>query len=271
MHEFMLDLIYRFSVDNIDEIIKQFNLNTNQYTIVPYQYRGVCTEMFWPLEKIYRYVYYCNTLSELFEKFEFHEKRAKEHDQYFYYAPQGTGIHRFDKKKMKYDFWVGGKEIKTVCDTMEHVKKKGLTIPSSLKEEYDKMKSFDIFISHKSEDYKIAKLVYDVFSNKGIKVFLSEITLPAVANTDYTAEISDALDQSKHLIVIADSINKINSGWVKYEWTSFLNEKLSGRKNGNIMTIVTDNISIAELPFSLRQFEVIKINSINQINDWLFE
>lgn len=151
---------------------------------------------------------------------------------------------------------------------MKQVKKKGLTIPSSLHEEYDKLKTFDIFISHKSEDYKIAKLVYDVFSKKGIKVFLSEITLPAVANTDYTAEISNALDQSKHLIVIADSISKISSGWVKYEWTAFLNEKLSGRKKGNILTVITDNLSIEELPFSLRQFEVININNINQIEKW---
>lgn len=269
LHEFMLDLIYRFSVENIDEIIKKFNLNANQYTIIPYKYRGVCSEIFWPMDHTpFRYVYYCNTLSDLFEKFEFHERRAKEYEKHFYYGPQGSGIHIFNKEKMKYEFWVGGKDIKTVCDVMKQVKEKGLTIPSCLQEEFDQLKTFDVFISHKSEDYKIAKRVYDVLSKKGIKIFLSEITLPAIANTDYTAEISNALDLSKHLIVIADSINKISSGWVKYEWTAFLNEKLSGRKEGNILTVVTDNISIDELPFTLRQFEVISINSISQIEDW---
>ena len=68
--------------------------------------------------------------------------------------------------------------------------------------------------------------------------------------------------------MIADNINKISSGWVKYEWTAFLNEKLSGRKDGNILTVITDNMNIDELPFTLRQFEVININSINQIEEW---
>jgi len=269
LHEFVLDLVYRYSVENIDEIIKKFNLSANQYTIIPYKYRGVCSEIFWPMDQTpFRYVYYCNTLSELFEKFEFHEKRAQEYENYFYYGPQGSGIHLFNKEKMKYEFWVGGNDIKTVSDVMEQVKKEGLTIPSSLKDEFDQLKAFDIFISHKSEDYKIAKKVYDVLCKKGRKIFLSEITLPAVANTDYTAEISDALDHTKHLIVIADNINKISSGWVKYEWNAFLNEKLSGRKDGNVLTVITDNININELPLGLRQFEVININSINQIEEW---
>lgn len=269
LHEFMLDLIYRYEVENIEEIINEFRLNINKYTIVPYKYRGVCSEIYWPLDQMpFKYVYYTNTLSELFEKFEFHEKRSQENERYFYYGPQGIGIHIFNKEAMKYEFWVGGNRLKTVCDVMEQVRKQGLAIPSSLREEYDKFKTFDVFISHKSEDYKIAKVVYDALSTTGKRIFLSEITLPAVANTDYTAEISNALDVSKHLIVIADSLDKISSGWVKYEWTSFLNEKLSGRKDGNILTIVTDNIKISELPLGLRQYEVINVNDISHIDKW---
>ena len=271
LHEFMLDLIYRYNVENLNEIIKEFKSHPNIYKITPYKYRGVCTEMFWPLDKIYRYVYYSDTISDIFKKFEFHEKRAQKYEDFFYYAPQGVEICIYDKEKMKYEFWVGGNKLKTVCDVMEQIKQNGLSIPSILQDEYDSLKFFDIFISHNSEDYKTAKLIYDVLSKKGIKVFLSEITLPAVANTDYIAEINDALNKSKHLIVIADNVNKIISGWVKYEWTSFINEKLSGRKTGNIMTVVTDNIDIDKLPYMLRQFEVININSVDRIEEWFSE
>lgn len=272
IHELMLDFIYRFNIENIDEIVKKFNINPNIYTIEPYKYRGICSEIFWPVDPIpFKYIYYCNSLSELFEKFEFHEQRAINHEKYFHYGPQGIGIHIFNKQNMKYEYWVGGNELRTVTDVMNKVKEEGLIIPTNLQEEYDELEKYNVFISHKSEDYKIAKEVHNTLSNSGLKVFLSEIELPAIANTDYIAEINKALNNSQNLVVIADKVEKINSGWVKYEWSSFINENLSGRKDGNIITITTDNININELPYMLRQYEVISIKDITYISKWFLK
>lgn len=271
VHELMLDLIYRFNVENIEEILSKFSY-TSQYVIEPFKYRGVCSELFWPTDKPMRYIYYCNTLSELFDKFAIHERRAMEHEDIFSYGAQGTGIHMFNKSTLKYEFWVGGNDLHTVTDVMNEVKKQGLTIPSSLEEEYGESVNepsiYDVFISHKSDDYKIAEKVYNTLIKAGFEVFLSEKSLPAIANADYVAEIDKALDTTHHLVVIADSIEKINSGWVKYEWSSFLNEKLSGRKDGNIITILTNNISIDKLPLSLRQFETVCIYDVSSLAQW---
>lgn len=273
VHELMLDLIYRFEVDDLDEIVKNSRL-ANQNIIEPFKYRGVCSELFWPTDKSMRYIYYCNTLSELFDKFAIHERRAAEHEDVFSYGAQGTGIYIFNKATLKYEFWVGGNELHTVEDVMNEVKKQGLTIPSSFEEEYDPIvineltTGYDVFVSHKSDDYKIAERVYDTLLKEGLNVFLSEKSLPAIANADYIAEIDKALENTRHLIVIASDVENINSGWVRYEWSSFLNEKLSGRKNGNIITVVTNNISFDKLPLGLRHYEVINVKDISSLPKW---
>lgn len=268
-HELILDLVYRFDLEDFDGMRKKFHLAPNKYTIVPYKYRGVCSELYWPTEFNYSYIYYCDTLSGLFDKFEIHEKRALNYEKYYYYGSQGNGIHIFNNQSMKYEFWIGGNHIHTVSDVMNEVKSKGLSIPSGLQLEYDELGIYDVFISHKSDDFKLGKIVYDFLTQENYKVFLSEISLPTIANADYIEEINKALNHSKHLVVIADSLDKISSGWVKYEWTSFLNEKLSGRKEGNLMTIKTNNMDLADIPFPLRQFEVIGFNDIIRLRNWL--
>ena len=271
IHALVLDLVYRWRVDDVEKLLSKWHIayDPNNATIEPYKYRGVCSEIFWPLDQVYRYIYFANSLSEIFSNFECHEYRAQKRSDIFSYGPQGTGVHLFNENTLKYEFWVGGKDLHTVTDVMREVKRQGLEIPLSLQQEYDELGRYDVFICHKSEDYKIAKVVYENLTSKGYKVFMSEITLPAFANADYTAELDIALENSSHLVVIADSSDKISSGWVRYEWSSFLNEKLSGRKEGNIITVMTNNINLDELPFSLRQFEAIKISEVDQLHKWL--
>lgn len=127
----------------------------------------------------------------------------------------------------------------------------------------------DVFISHKSDDFAIAKKVFDYLVSKGISVFLSEMSLPALSGADYSAEIDDALEHAKNIVVIASSKENVNSGWVKYEWNTFANEKRSGRKNGNIVTLVTDNMQIFDLPILLRQYEVLQYVECEKIVEFV--
>ena len=246
LNDCILDLAYHFRIEELDGVIKAFSEATNVEIIEPFEYRGVCTEMFWPTNAVFSYVYYRNTLSSLFECFSFHEERAKKHDDYFAYGVQGTGIHRFNQQTKLYEFWVGGR-IKTVSDIMTELKTLGKIIPKKLEEEFSDLEQIDVFISHKSQDYSCAKAVYDELIKYGKKLFLSEVSLPVMANTDYTFAIDNALEKAKGMIVIADSIEIFDSGWVHYEWSSFLNEKRSGRKNGNLITIVRNEESIGKL------------------------
>jgi len=116
---------------------------------------------------------------------------------------------------------------------------------------------YNVFISKKSEDYFYAKQVYDYISDKGYKTFLSEESLQATGNAEYMKAIDKALEQAEHLIVVGSKPEHFLSGWVEAEWRVFINEKRSGHKKGNIVTMITNGMQPSQLPMSLRYYEVI--------------
>lgn len=113
---------------------------------------------------------------------------------------------------------------------------------------------YDVFISCKSEDYKLAEEVYHYLKLHDINSFLSSTELRKLKDSEYIHAISEALDSAYHLIVLSSSKENTESKWVKFEWTTFLNEVLSGRKEGQIMTLL-DGMKIEDLPVVLRHYE----------------
>jgi hypothetical protein len=83
------------------------------------------------------------------------------------------------------------------------------------------------------------------------------LSLPKLGNAEYMKAIDEALESSRHMIVLGTSAEHLRSGWVEAEWRVFLNEKRSGRKSGNVVTVITDGMKIAEVPMSLRYYEVV--------------
>jgi TPR repeat protein len=122
---------------------------------------------------------------------------------------------------------------------------------------------YDIFISSKSEDYPIAEEVYKFLKDAGLSVFLASRELRKIGRAAYGESIDEVLDNVKHLIVVtskAEYVNKENSRWVHYEWSTFHKELLSGRKNGNILTILQD-VNIDSLPIGLRNYQSLPFDS----------
>ena len=114
-----------------------------------------------------------------------------------------------------------------------------------------------IFISSKSEDFDTTQQVYTFLKDRGYNVFFSQVSLPDMGSSDYRKEIDSALDASKHMIVVTSKKEYVGAPWVEAEWGLFINEKRSGRKSGNIITMIIGNIRIEDLPSSLRYYEVI--------------
>ena len=119
---------------------------------------------------------------------------------------------------------------------------------------------YDVFISHKSIDFEIAKRLYDYLISKSKKVFLSEISLPLLGSAEFMKKIDEAIEFSKHMIVICSEPQYLVSGWVESEWRMFINEKRSERKVGNFFTIIANRYSIESLPISIRQYDVFPYN-----------
>lgn len=118
-----------------------------------------------------------------------------------------------------------------------------------------------VFISSKSQDYPYALQVYEFLAHQGIPAFFSEISLRKMGKSDFRKEIKKALEEAEHMIVVVSRPEYASFRWVEFEWGSFLNEKLSERKNGNLLTITFGISRLDGLPYELRQNEIIEWNN----------
>lgn len=127
--------------------------------------------------------------------------------------------------------------------------------------------NYDIFISCKSEDYPVARKVYQYLKGQNYSVFLADTELRKKGNAEYGKIIDEALDTATHMIIIASNPEYIRSTYVESEWRIFMEEKRAGRKTGNIITII--NFPISALPISLRVFQSFMVNGFVKITDFL--
>lgn len=114
--------------------------------------------------------------------------------------------------------------------------------------------NYDVFISCKSEDYKCAEAIYDYLKNNDIHAFLASKELRQMGESEYRHAISKAMKSAYHIIVFASKAEFIDSTWVYYEWDMFLNAKLKGRKEGQILTILKD-IEVDDINMDLWKYE----------------
>lgn len=114
-----------------------------------------------------------------------------------------------------------------------------------------------VFLSAKGEDYEYAHPVYEFLMKRGVSTFFSMESLPQLGNADYRKEIDRALEHAKHMVLVTSSKENATAPWVEAEWGVFINEKRGGRKPGNLITLLAGDMSIEDLPPSLRYYQVI--------------
>jgi hypothetical protein len=114
--------------------------------------------------------------------------------------------------------------------------------------------NYDVFISCKSEDYPYAEEIYNFLKEHGITVFLSNRELRKLGESEYRTAITQAMESAYHLIVFASKAEYIKSTWVYYEWDMFVNAKLKGFKQGQILTILKD-VNVNDIAMDLWKYE----------------
>ena len=131
------------------------------------------------------------------------------------------------------------------------------------------MINYDVFISCNSEDYHYAHLIYRFLTDElGYAVFLADAELRKKGVAESGEVLDEALDSAEHLILFSSKVEYINSSYVKNEWRTFLEEKRSGRKPGNILTVLKD-VTISSLPISLRHFQSFTYDRYKDVKDFL--
>jgi hypothetical protein len=122
---------------------------------------------------------------------------------------------------------------------------------------------WDVFLSVKRQDYPKVWGLYSFLTERGLKVFFAPASLPQLANSDYHAEIEQAVDDSRHMVVVASAAKYLYKTYVAYEFHMFHHELVSQRKTGNLLTLRSSDVLVEELPLSLRTREVILFQEEN--------
>ncbi|MBT7065164.1 MAG: TIR domain-containing protein [Verrucomicrobia bacterium] len=128
-----------------------------------------------------------------------------------------------------------------------------------------KLISYDVFISSKNmdeageptRDLALAQNIFDALSARGLRVFLSKVSLETSGVAGYKKAIDDALDTASTLVVVGTSAKNLNSRWVRYEWDGFFNDVLSGVKPKGRVFVYVEDLRIPDLPRALRQTQCI--------------
>ena len=143
---------------------------------------------------------------------------------------------------------------------LQQVYRRGVMMTSNSSQDWQ------VFISCKvsdendeyTRDWYIAKELYELLKANSIRVFMSSFSIEELGEAAYKEVIEEALDKALVMVVVGTTKENLNSKWVKYEWDSFHNEIISGRKlDGQILT-VTDELANSDLPYALRQNQTYK-------------
>lgn len=137
---------------------------------------------------------------------------------------------------------------------------------------------FDVFLSYKHEDRDIARSVYHFLKSNILNPFFDSISLPELSKSEYEDAIMNAIEHSKHFIVIISNLDYLDSYWVELEMKTFRHEMVEGRKkDANFIIVVTNDVfqkiistNKQCLPIKYRSYEIMRVDDYkNSIINYL--
>jgi hypothetical protein len=127
----------------------------------------------------------------------------------------------------------------------------------------DSMKAYDVFICHHANDLDLAREVYRVLEEAGVRAFLSQVSLGRMSAAEFQKAIDNALAGATHMVVVCTDPDHLKTPWVEAEWRLFERQKSSGQKQGNIAVVLSGNRA-SDLPPPLNGYEVLPTANV----DW---
>lgn len=132
--------------------------------------------------------------------------------------------------------------------------------------------NYDVFISFKSEDSDLGAKVYSFLSENLLEAFWSKVSLPQLSRSEYKKAIMNALDKSKHFVLVLSDLSYLTSDWIETETTIFDAEIKEGRKpDANFIFLVTDRLydeiiaaNKKNLPIEFRSYQILKMSNFKE-------
>ena len=135
-----------------------------------------------------------------------------------------------------------------------------LKVKGSSKDQGD----FDVFICFKSEDQSAARTVFDFLRAEGYRPFFSPVSLTCSGEAAFQQGIDRALELARHMVVVGSSRKNMEAPWVRGEWSRFNVLLKTGRKRGNVVSVLFGQMQLTDLPIALCEYEAFLANT----SDW---
>lgn len=120
---------------------------------------------------------------------------------------------------------------------------------------------FDVFISYRNlnPDVQIARNIYRLLKELGVRTFFSEESLAEVGKGHFGKTIELALESATVLVLVASTLENLESPFVQAEWDCYLNDIRSGHKDGELFLVNGGSIKAGQLPLWLRRHQMFEI------------
>ena len=131
---------------------------------------------------------------------------------------------------------------------------------------------YDVFISYNHKDEDLAGSIYRFLKSNLLSVFYDKVTLPQLGRSEYHDAIMNSLDNSNNFILVLSDLSYLEeSHWVDLEMRTFNTELSEGRKEGNFIFVVTDQVfdEITRtnkrcIPIDYRRYEIIRVRDYKE-------
>lgn len=151
-------------------------------------------------------------------------------------------------------------DVPAILDLVSNKRKRANLMLEEIRRK-TKEKSYDVFISCKSEDYDKAQSVYLYLEQIGHHPFIANISLREIGMDNYGPIIRHIIGTCKSMIVFATKLEYLTTSYVYAEWNQFLDELSSGYNKGNIISILPPDINSSELPDGLRTKQYLTLDN----------
>ena len=125
--------------------------------------------------------------------------------------------------------------------------------------------TYDVFISYNHKDEDLAGSIYRFIKSNFLSAFYDKVSLPQLGKSEYHEAIMNAIDNANNFIIVLSDLSHLESHWVDLEMKTFNTELTEGRKDGNFIFIVTDDVFneiVATnkkcLPIQYRGYEIMR-------------
>lgn len=132
--------------------------------------------------------------------------------------------------------------------------------------------TYDVFISYNHKDEDLAGSIYRFLKSNLLSVFYDKVTLPQLGRSEYHDAIMSSLDNSNNFVIVLSDLSYLESHWVDLEMRTFNTELSEGRKEGNLIFVVTDQVfdEITRtnkrcIPIDYRRYEIIRVRDYKDI------